>query len=101
MTTETVYKDPDELLICTFDWSAKLNAGATVSGTNTWSATPTTPSPPLSFASLTIVVGGLKTSAKISGGVAGETYIVTNRVTTSDGETLEESGKLKVKESSA
>jgi hypothetical protein len=101
MTTETVYKDPNEVLACTFDWTAKLNAGATVTGTNTWSATPTSPGTPLTFASPTIVTGGRKTSALASGGVAGETYIVTNRVTTSDGETLEESGKLKVKESSA
>lgn len=96
MSPEIVYKDPNEVKIHTFDWTRGLNSGAVVQGTNTWSATPSG----LTFASQTIQAGGLKTSALISAGVAGETYIVTNRVTTSDGETLEESGTLEVEESS-
>lgn len=78
----------------TFDWTRGLNTDAIVQGSNTWSATPSG----LTFASQTIVTGGLKTSALVTGGAA-RTYIVTNRVTTSDGETLEESGKLQVRQS--
>lgn len=91
------YKDPDEVEIFSFYWGKKLNAGAVVQGTNTWSASPNT----LTIASETIVEGGQYTSAKISGGTANTDYVITNRITTSDGETLEESGRLRVKASDA
>lgn len=96
MSPEIIEKDPEEVKIHTFDWTRGLNTDAVVQGTNTWSVSPSGPT----FSSQTIQAGGLKTSALISGGTAGEIYIVTNRVTTSDGETLEESGTLKVEQSS-
>lgn len=96
MSPEHRSKDPDEVKIFSFDWTTALNAGATVSGTNTWSVSPSGPA----ISSETIVAGGLQTSALIAGGTADQKYIVTNLVTTSDGETLEESGVLTVRHSS-
>ena len=93
MSPEIVLKDPDEVRACTFDWTRGLNAGATITGTNTWTVTPAGPT----ISGQSIVLGGLKTTALISGGTAGVTYVVTNRIGTSDGETLEESGKLRVR----
>lgn len=102
MIPKPKYKDPDEVEIFSFFWGKKLNAGAVVQGTNTWTAEP---SGELTISSQTIVAGGQYTSALISGGTIppGATekdYVITNRVTTSDGETLEESGRLRVRQSS-
>jgi hypothetical protein len=100
MVRKFTYKDPDEVKVFSFYWGKYLNAGATVQGTNTWSIAPSGPT----ISGQTIVVGGQYTSALISGGTipSGATkqdYVVTNRVTTSDGETLEESGRLRVRQS--
>ena len=95
MSPEILAKDPDEIRIMTFDWVMGLNSAQTVSGINDWAASPSG----LTFSQQTIVAGGLQTSAKIAGGTAGTIYVVTNTITTSDGETLEESGKLEVKHS--
>ncbi len=43
-----------------------------------------------------IVTGSLKTSIRVSGGVAGVDYILTNTVTTSDSQTLINSGVVSV-----
>lgn len=97
MTPENCFKDPDEVKVFSFDWTKALNTGATVTAQIPWTVSPAGPT----FASETIV-GGLLTSAKMSGGThAAAYYTVTNRVTTSDGETLEESGKLYVRHSSS
>ena len=89
------YKDPEETKVFSFGWTKHLNDGAIVQGTNTWSATPAG----LTITNESIVTGGFTTSAKIASGADGTDYVVTNRVTTSDGETLEESGRLRVRQS--
>lgn len=84
-------KDPDEIKLYTMDWTDGLNSGATVSA-STWTA-----ETGLTVVTSGIVTGSLKTSVKLSGGTDGQDYVVTNQVTTSDGETLERSGIVAVR----
>jgi hypothetical protein len=84
-------KDPQESKIYTMDWTAALNGGATISS-STW-----TLDPGITNAGASIVSGSKKTSIEISGGVAGVDYHVTNQIVTSDGETLERTGILRVR----
>lgn len=88
-------KDPEEAKFYTFDWTLQLNAGATIASQLPWSATPIG----LTFTNQSVLAGNLKTTAKIGAGVAGTDYLVLNTVTTSDGETLEETGVLRVRDS--
>lgn len=91
LTTMVDPKDPHETKIYTFDWTNQLNSSATIAG-STWVVTGVT------NVQDSIVTGNLSTSIKLSGGVDGQDYICTNRVTTSDGETLERSGLLRVRQ---
>lgn len=84
-------KDPDESKIYTMDWTEGLNDTATIS-TSTWTVTSG-----ITNAADTIVTGSLKTTLRLTGGTAGATYTCTNRITTSDGETLERSGQVRVR----
>ena len=85
-------KDPDATVIYTMDWTNRLNSGATIS-TSDW-----TIQVGLTKVTAGIVTGNLKTSVKLSGGTAGTDYTCTNSVTTSDGETLELTGIVRVRE---
>lgn len=82
--------DPDENKYYAFDWTSGLNTGATVT-VSTWAGTG------LTFSSQAIA--SPITRAKITGGTAGLNYTVTNTITTSDGELLERSGILRVRNS--
>lgn len=75
-------KDPNEVKIYTVNWTRGLNAGATIS-TSTWIVPAG-----ITKNSDSILTGNLQTSIVLSGGTAGS-YELVNRVTTSDGETLE------------
>jgi hypothetical protein len=84
-------KDPNAVEWYEMDWTTYLNDGATIS-TSTW----TVP------AGLTVVTdqiktGNLITQVKFSGGTHGTDYECLNRVTTSDGETLDLTGILRVR----
>lgn len=81
-------KDPDEVKYYAFNWTNHLNTGATVS-TSTWTTTGLTNGSASVASPLTQVL--------LSGGTAGTNYTITNRITTSDGETLERSGTLRVR----
>lgn len=85
-------KDPSDITIYTLDWTSQVNAGATITS-STWAISPAS----LTKAADGIVIGNLKTSIKVSGGVAGVDYIVTNTIQTSDGETKELSGVIRVR----
>jgi len=86
-------KDPDEIKKYTLDWSAYVNTGATVV-TSTWIL-------PSGITNVSDIVdpGGLGTTIKLSGGTAGTDYKLVNRVTTSDSETLELAGLVRVRNS--
>ena len=76
------HKDPNSIIIRGIDWTKSLQTAETIS-TSTW----------IADAGITIVqdlgISGLVTKVKISGGTVGTTYKVTNRITTSGGETLD------------
>jgi hypothetical protein len=81
-------KDPDEVKYYGMDWTDHLNTGATVS-TSTWTATGLTVGADSISSPHTLVL--------LSGGTHRSNYTVTNRITTSDGETLERAGILRVR----
>lgn len=95
MVRAILRKDPDETRIEPMDWTLGLNDGATIVSSS-WSF-------PAGITKVSdgIVVGGLKSYVKMSGGTAGEDYILTNTIVTSDGETLEQSGKVQVRHSTS
>jgi hypothetical protein len=72
-------EDPTAVLDYTIDWTSWLAAGETISA-STWlvatGMTQTTPSPS---------IAGGKTTVWLTGGVAGQSYVVANHITTSQG----------------
>ncbi len=89
MSTWKLNKDPDAVLPYKIDWSAWL-AGATIS-TSSWIVPSGLAKDSDSFTSTIATV-------VLSGGTAGETYRVTNRITTNDGRTDDRSISLRVVE---
>ncbi|MEV6258093.1 hypothetical protein AB0L97_33045 [Nocardia sp. NPDC051911] len=86
-STQTDYpgfeKDPDATQDWLFDWSAFLTVGETL-----------TTSVYLARAGVTITPAatvGAVTRVWVTGGVLGEVYVITNRITTSDGRTEDRS----------
>lgn len=82
-------KDPDEAKFYFMDWDGWLNESATIS-TSVWATTLTKASD---------AINALVTRVKLSGGTHGTDYVVQNTITTSDGETLERSGLVRVRSS--
>lgn len=83
-------KDPDEVLDYTVDWSNWLATGETIS-TSTF-----TPDAGITKDSETN--GNTAGTVWLSGGTAGESYSVTNRITTTDSRTAERSFVIDVAE---
>lgn len=90
MSLGNAIKDPDAVLPYKIDWTAWL-AGDTLS-TSTWSIP----------AGLTKVndttEAGTTAVVTLSGGAPGQIYVVTNRITTSDGRTDDRSFRLRIAE---
>jgi len=96
MATKWPDKDPDAIKDYSVDWSAMLAESETITDSS-WapsdpaliveSASPHAPS----------ILGGV-CSCWLSGGVAGTTYTVTNRITTSRGMVDDRTVTIKVKE---
>jgi hypothetical protein len=86
-------KDPSEVKTYTVDWTPQLNSGATIS-TSTW-VLPTG----ITNSADGIVSANTATSILLSGGTHNTDYACINRITTSDGETLEQTGLLRVRNS--
>lgn len=88
MALEWPFKDPDEVLDYELDWTARL-AGDTIS-TSVWlvpdELTPGAES-----------VSGAVTKLWLSGGTIGGSFLVTNRITTAGGRTMDESVKIRVR----
>lgn len=91
MLTNVDPKHPTASKIYTLNWAKGLNSGATIS-TSSW----VVPSG-LTKADDDIVTGSLATSVQVSGGIAGQQYVLRNVITTSDGETLAEDCQLTVR----
>jgi hypothetical protein len=86
----TYKKDPDAVERFTVDWAARLWT-ATIS-TSEWSQDPA--------AALTVdddSADDTTASVYISGGTVDNAHIITNRITTSDGETLDQSFRIVIK----
>lgn len=84
------FKDPDEVLDYTIDWTARLDADTIV--TSTW-IVPTG----IVKDSDSIVAGAKATLIWLHGGTIGEKYTLTNRVITVGGRTMDQSVDLQVK----
>jgi hypothetical protein len=95
LAPEIVYKDADEVRVVTFDFTNDLNTSATISTIVSIVASPALGAP--TFANNSIVGSGVNT--KVSGGSNATDYTVVCTITTSDGETLELSGILRVRSS--
>lgn len=87
-------KDPNDVLDYSLDWHLRLVEGDAISA-SLW-FTDSASSPGLEMDSDSF--DGNSATVWLSGGLAGTTYIVTNRVTTTDGRVMDQSVKLKVKQ---
>lgn len=99
---KTFTKDPDAVLIYTFDWAnGGPNDGSLDDDGWLQGATIAVSAFVLSSADITNVIESntpTTASVKISGGKQGKDYIVTNRVTTNGGETEDRSIKIECRQ---
>ena len=84
-------KDPQETIDYAVDWSDFMAASETISG-STWSVSSTA----LSIG--TVSATTLVTSAFVSGGVNGDVYRLTNKITTNQSRVAERSVMVRVEE---
>lgn len=82
MGIERKYKDPDEVTLFGVDWLDRLGSATITS--SSWIV-------PAGLTQASAGYTDTQTTVKLSGGVLGNIYRVTNRITTSDGETLDQS----------
>ncbi len=85
----TFTKDPDAVLDYAIDWSLWL-AGDEIA-TSDWSV-------PVGLTKVTDTKTAVKTTVWLSGGQAGQSYTVTNRITTTGGRTEDRSFTIKCAE---
>lgn len=89
MTAPVYFKDPNETIKIVFDWTSRLG-GQTIA-TSVWvvpsGLTETAESETTTTATLTL-----------PGGTAGIDYLVTNRITTSGGETIDRSAIIRCRD---
>lgn len=84
----TIRKDPDEEIFEGFDWTQRLVEGETISA-STWEV----------GAGITGTSGtytDYETEIELTGGTAGSTVLVTNRITTTEGAVFQRSFKVLV-----
>ena len=94
-----ISKDPEAQLIYTFNWGDYLETGDTLSTVNyTVAARRNDPTPPTINSS---GITGQKTYVELSGGQTDKTYIVTCKITTSNGITDRRNFRLKVEDRAA
>ena len=82
-------KDPDEVLDYTIDWEARLD-GDTIA-TSAWTL-------PSGLSSSTDSNDDTTTTVRLAGGTAETKYTIKNRITTTDGRTMDESAEIFVRE---
>jgi len=87
------FKDMDEVLDYVLDWSDRLGAD-TISGSD-WEFA-VDPDYALNIDSETNAAQ--TTTVWLSGGTPGQTYEITNRITTAGGRTMDQTAKIKIKE---
>ena len=77
------YKDPDSVVDYGCDWSGLMQSGESVTG-STWTI-------PADLTGSSETNDGVITGVMLSGGVDGESYTITNQVTTTQGRTHDRS----------
>lgn len=82
------FKDPDEVLDYSIDWSGRL--GADTISTSTWTV-------PDGITKDSDDKSTTTTTLWLSGGTEGETYSFLNRIVTAGGRTMDQTVKLKIK----
>lgn len=87
MSIERKYKDPDEVISFGVDWSEYLGA-ETVTSSN-WTV-------PSGVTKVGQTLVGRQANVTISGGTLGAIYRITNRITTSAGETVDQSIDIEI-----
>jgi hypothetical protein len=91
-------KDPSDVKYYTMDWTNGVNDGATIV-TSAWTIeTISGDAAELEEEDSDIVSGNLITRILLSGGTHGNNYEVMNTITTTDGETLEKTGVVRVRQ---
>lgn len=84
------FKDPDEILDYTIDWTPRLGTGGDVIVSSTW----------ISPTGITVVIDSFTdthTTIWLSGGSLAATYSFVNRITTAGGRTMDQTVRLKIK----
>jgi hypothetical protein len=89
MVDFTAEKDPDDVDVFTLDWTKVLDSGETI--------TDHTVTAPDGLTLAASEVSGAQVRAKLSGGTAGQKYVVAYRIVTSAGRQLDESARITVK----
>ena len=89
MTIERRYKDPDEILIFGINWADYLGQDTIL--TSSWVV-------PAGVTAVSNAFTDTLASVKLSGGTLGQVYRITNRITTSDGETVDKSLDIEIAE---
>ena len=84
-------QDPDATLDYSIDWGPWLNNGDTID-TSTWIV-----ESPIATASENIINTNTTTIVFLSGGVHGQNYLITNRITTVNGLTDDRSFELRIR----
>ena len=87
MGIERRYKDPDEIVNFGIDWVDYLGS-ETITGSS-WTV-------PSGITEVSSAFTDTQATIKLSGGTLGATYRVTNRITTSAGETVDQSIDVEV-----
>jgi hypothetical protein len=90
-------KDPSDVKFYTMDWTNGVNEGATIV-TSMWTIETISGDDDLVEEDSDIITGNLITRILLSGGTDGNNYDVTNTITTTDGETLEKTGVVRVRQ---
>ena len=88
MALEWPFKDPDEVLDYQLDWTERLD-NDTIS-TSTWIV-------PDGITKNSDGKSDTATTIWLSGGVLNSSYVLTNRIVTTGGRTMDQSVKLKIK----
>lgn len=91
-------KDPDEVLDYQIDWADPVDGPRLVTGETLLTSVFSVASGSVTINSSAFVAGGLAT-VWLSGGTAGTTCAIQNRVTTSAGRTYEKTVRLRVRNS--
>jgi hypothetical protein len=89
MTIERRYKDPDEILIFGINWGDYLDTDTIL--TSSWIV-------PAGVSQVNNAFTDTLATIKLSGGTLGQVYRITNRITTSDGETVDKSLDIEIAE---